>query len=56
MDFRSTSTAGFLHRKAKQSGTGIIVKTEKTVRYAGGDGKEYAFISNPYAHRNSHSG
>ena len=32
----------------EQSGAGIIVKTEKTVRYSGGDGKEYAFISNPY--------
>lgn len=34
--------------KKEQSGTGIIVKTEKTVRYSGGDGKEYTFISNPY--------
>ena len=35
-------------RKQEQSETGIIVKTEKTVRYSGDNGKEYPFISNPY--------
>ena len=34
--------------KKEQSGAGIIVKTEKTVRYSDGSGKEYAFISRPY--------
>lgn len=32
----------------ERSGTEMIVKTEKTVRYSGREGKEYAFISRPY--------
>ena len=34
--------------KKAQTGTEIIVKTEKTVQYSGGSGEEYAFISRPY--------
>lgn len=32
----------------EQTGTQTIVKTEKTVRYSGGNGQEYTFISRPY--------
>lgn len=39
-----TSCAG----KKEQTGTGTIVKTEKAVRYSGGNEKEYTFISRPY--------
>lgn len=34
--------------KKEQAEAGIIVKTEKAVRYSGEGEKEYAFISNPY--------
>ena len=34
--------------KNEQVRSGMIVKTEKTVQYSGGNGKEYAFISRPY--------
>lgn len=34
--------------KEEQARSGMIVKTEKTIGYSGGNGKEYAFISRPY--------
>lgn len=40
----------------EQTGTQTIVKTEKTVRYSGGNGQEYTFISRPYRTSNCHSG